>query len=123
MGVLPGKGRQDYFCTTTGGTVYGVGTEGSLTGFGAGKKHKEFGGGIVIDDPLAAVDALTVRCEKCNNWFSQVLYSRRNAAHTPIMLIMQLLYELNLVGYVQRNEAELWHIVSIPVLDAQGDVF
>ena len=39
VGVQPGKGRQDYFRTTAGGAVYGVGAEGALTGFGAGKKR------------------------------------------------------------------------------------
>ena len=93
VGVQSGKGRQDYFRTTAGGAVYGVGAEGALTGFGAGKKRPEFGGGILIDDPIQALDALTVRREKCNLWYSQALYSRRNAAHTPILLIMQRLHE------------------------------
>lgn len=122
VGVLPGKGRQDYFRTSAGGSVYGVGTEGSLTGFGAGKKRKGFGGGIVIDDPLVAMDALTVRREKCNVWYSQALYSRRNSTTTPILLIMQRLHEQDLVGYVMRREPQLWHVMRIPVRDGQGKV-
>ena len=59
VGVQSGKGRQDYFRTTVGGAVYGVGAEGALTGFGAGRKRPEFGGGIVIDDPIHGADALT----------------------------------------------------------------
>lgn len=120
VGVESGKGRQDFFRTSPGGAVYGVGTEGSLTGFGAGKKRPEFGGGIVIDDPLAAVDALTVRREKCNQWYSQALYSRRNAAHTPVLLIMQRLHEQDLVGYVLEREPELWQVLQIPARDEAG---
>ena len=120
VGVQSGKGRQDYFRTTAGGAVYGVGAEGALTGFGAGKKRPEFGGGILIDDPIQALDALTVRREKCNLWYSQALYSRRNAAHTPILLIMQRLHEKDLVGYVRATEGGQWHILSIPVVDDDG---
>ena len=117
VGVEAGKGRQDYFRTMQGGAVYGVGTEGSLTGFGAGKKRAEFGGGIVIDDPLVAMDALTIRREKCNLWYSQALYSRRNSAATPVMIIMQRLHEMDLVGYVQAVEGDLWEVLSLPVMD------
>ncbi len=117
VGVESGKGRQDYFRTAQGGAVYGVGTEGSLTGFGAGKKRAEFGGGIVIDDPLVAMDALTIRREKCNLWYSQALYSRRNSTHTPVLLIMQRLHEMDLVGYVREVEGDLWHVLSLPVMD------
>lgn len=122
VGVETGRGRQDYFRTACGGAVYGVGTEGSLTGFGAGRKRMEFGGGIVIDDPLVAMDALTIRREKCNLWYSQALYSRRNAAHTPVLLIMQRLHEMDLVGYVQEVEGDLWHVLSLPVMDEAGDM-
>ena len=97
-----------------------MGAEGALTGFGAGKKRPEFGGGILIDDPIQALDALTVRREKCNLWYSQALYSRRNAAHTPILLIMQRLHEKDLVGYVRATEGGQWHILSIPVVDDDG---
>lgn len=120
VGVEAGKGRQDYFRTTLGGAVYGVGAEGSLTGFGAGKKRKEFGGAIVIDDPLAAMDALTIRREKCNAWYSQALYSRRNSTATPVLLIMQRLHEMDLAGYVMAREPDLWRILSIPVRDSAG---
>lgn len=122
VGVESGKGRQDYFRTAQGGAVYGVGTEGSLTGFGAGKKRPEFGGGIVIDDPLVAMDALTVRRDKCNTWYSQALYSRRNSTRTPILLIMQRLHEQDLVGYVLQREPQLWHLMQIPVRDDNGRV-
>lgn len=123
VGVQPGKGRQDYFRTAAGGAVYGVGVGGTITGFGAGKKRPEFGGGIIIDDPLQAMDATSVtEREKCNRWYSQVLYSRRNSATTPIMLIMQRLHELDLVGYVQEQEGDLWHVHTVPVCDESGAI-
>lgn len=123
VGVLPGKGRQDQFSTPAGGSVYGVGVGGTITGFGAGKKRAEFGGGIIIDDPLQARDAYSeaVR-EGCNTWYSQVLYSRRNSDNTPVLLIMQRLHEADLVGYIMEREPDLWHIMQIPVRDEAGQV-
>lgn len=121
VGVLPGKGRQDYFATPAGGAVYGVGVGGTITGFGAGKKRREFGGGIVIDDPMQAKDAYSeaVR-ERCNTWYSQTLYSRRNADGTPVLLIMQRLHERDLVGYLLEREPELWEVLQIPARDGEG---
>lgn len=121
VGVLPGEGRQDQFSTPSGGSVYGVGVGGTITGFGAGKKRPEFGGGIVIDDPLQAKDAYSeaVR-ERCNIWYTQTLYSRRNSDTTPVLLIMQRLHEQDLVGYLLEREPELWQVLQIPVRDDAG---
>ena len=116
VGLEPKVGRQDYFQTPAGGSVYGVGVGGTITGFGAGKKRQGFGGGIVIDDPLLAQDAYSeAKREACNLWYTQTLYSRRNSDKTPVLLIMQRLHELDLVGYLQRNESDIWHVLQIPV--------
>jgi predicted phage terminase large subunit-like protein len=123
VGVFHGSGRQEYFTTPAGGSVYGVGMGGTLTGFGAGKKRQEFGGGIVVDDPMQAKDAFSLAIrERCNQWYSQVLYSRRTAAHTPVLIIMQRLHESDLVGYVRDNEPDLWHVLEIPVMDEGGEL-
>src|SRR5690554_5119744 len=42
---------KDHFKTRSGGHVYATGTEGSITGFGAGLMRDTFGGAIIIDDP------------------------------------------------------------------------
>lgn len=121
VGVLPGEGRQDQFSTPSGGSVYGVGVGGTITGFGAGRKRREFGGGIVIDDPLQAKDACSEAIrERCNTWYTQTLYSRRNSDATPVLLIMQRLHERDLVGYLLEREPELWQVVQIPVRDEAG---
>ncbi|MBQ7607972.1 MAG: phage terminase large subunit [Desulfovibrionaceae bacterium] len=123
VGVLPGKGRQDYFTTPKGGSVYAVGVGGTITGFGAGKKRPGFGGGIVIDDPLQAQDAYSqAKREGCNTWYTQTLYSRRNSDDTPVLLIMQRLHEQDLVGYLLEHEPEMWHVLQIPVRDDSGNV-
>ena len=122
VGVQPGKGRQDYFTTPAGGAVYGVGVGGTITGFGAGKKRQDFGGGIIIDDPLQAQDAYSVAMrERCNTWYTQTLYSRRNCDTTPVLLIMQRLHEADLVGYLLEHESALWHVIQIPVRNDAGE--
>ena len=123
VGVRPGKGRQDFFRTAHGGSVYAVGVGGTITGFGAGKKRRGFGGGIVIDDPLQAQDAYSAAVrESCNVWYTQTLYSRRNSDTTPVLLIMQRLHEQDLVGYLLEHEPELWTVLEIPVRDSAGNV-
>ncbi|MDL2268204.1 hypothetical protein LJC46_09535 [Desulfovibrio sp. OttesenSCG-928-G15] len=117
-GLHPGKKSQKYFETLRGGHVYGTGLEGSITGFGAGRKRAEFGGGIIIDDPLKPADARShARRSKANNWFSQTLLSRRNCDATPILAIMQRLHPEDLVGHVTATMPGEWELLSIPALE------
>lgn len=110
-------GRQDYFRNAQGGSVYGVGAGGSITGFGAGKKRKEFGGAIIIDDPLKADDARSEKeRENVRNWFTGVLSSRKNNDETPMLLIAQRLHPDDLVGHLKQTLADEWHFLEIPAV-------
>ena len=42
---------KDHWKTTEGGVMYAAGAGGTITGFGAGKHRKGFGGAIIIDGP------------------------------------------------------------------------
>lgn len=111
---------QDYFRTTAGGSVYAAPIGGVITGFGAGKPRKGFGGAIIFDDTLKAAD---VSSETMRNrvieYFNGTLKSRRNSIHnTPIIVIAQRLHPDDLIGWILQNEPEDWHVVSFP---AQGD--
>lgn len=110
---------QNFFKTTAGGAVYGVGLGGTITGFGAGKVRKGFGGAIIIDDPLKADDAKSrVRRENCISYYLNTLKSRRNNAHnTPFILIMQRLHVDDLAGWLLKNEPDDWHLISFPALN------
>lgn len=111
------KDLQKYFRTTAGGSVYATGMEGSVTGFGAGKTRKGFGGAIIIDDPLKASDAKSaVMLENCVRYYQGTLKSRRNAVRTPIIIIMQRLHVDDLAGWVLKNEPESWHHVMFPAV-------
>ena len=118
VGLKPGQGTQKHFDTIHGGCVYGSGTYGTITGFGAGCKRPGFGGGIIIDDPLKPIEAKseTMR-ESVNLWFTETLLSRRNHDITPILIIMQRLHTDDLVGHVLKTMPNEWDLLSIPALD------
>lgn len=112
------KEEQKFFKTTSGGALYAAGLGGTITGFGAGKVRRNFGGAIIIDDPLKAADAAsdTMR-EKCIAYYVNTLKSRRNSVHnTPFILVMQRLHPDDLVGWVLQNEPEDWHLISFPAV-------
>ena len=110
-----------HITTTQGGAFYTVGTGGTLTGFGAGKPRKEFGGAIIIDDPHKA-DEATSETMRTNvlDWFQNTLESRTNSPDTPIIIIMQRLHESDLAGWLLGGgNGEEWELLKIPVLDEQ----
>lgn len=123
--------------TNAGGGLYAVSSSGQVTGFGAGlvdrddeelgdevgqldkaiEASEDFGGAIVIDDPIKPDDALspTVR-EKVNRKFETTIRNRVNSRRTPIIIIMQRLNEEDLTGYLKNLEPEEWEILSIPCI-------
>lgn len=129
--------------TSAGGGLYAVSSAGQVTGFGAGIVDKDeeeelsaeveelasvddgnFGGAIVIDDPIKPDDARseTVR-EKVNQKFETTIRNRVNSRNTPIIIIMQRLDEEDLCGYLQKLEPEDWEVLSLPVIqhDENGE--
>ncbi|MDR4027641.1 MAG: hypothetical protein Q3X05_11505, partial [Bilophila sp.] len=116
--------RQNFVTTAAGGELYGVGMTGTLTGFGAGRKRREFGGAIVIDDPLSAEESRSAtRRAHVNEWYTQTLKSRRNHDGTPILLIMQRLHTEDLVGHVLATEPGLWRVLKLSAMDeATGEM-
>lgn len=128
--------------TKAGGGLYAVSSAGQVTGFGAGLVDKdeeeelgeevaaitseagEFGGAIVIDDPIKPDDARSelVR-EKVNQKFETTIRNRVNSRKTPIIIIMQRLDEDDLCGYLQKLEPDEWTVLSLPVIevDEKGD--
>jgi predicted phage terminase large subunit-like protein len=115
------KSAADHFTTTQGGQVYGVGMGGSITGFGAGCKRKEFGGAILIDDAQKADDARSEAVLKhCREWYTGVLSSRKNHTDTPVILIQQRLHPQDLAGHIMATEADQWHVIRIPGLQDDG---
>lgn len=119
--------------TTCSGGVYATSAAGQVTGFGAGNvdiEDKElskevgkidntvqFGGAIIIDDPIKPDDANseTIR-ERVNDRFDTTIRSRVNSRNTPIIIIMQRLHLDDLCGFLVDKEGNEWHVLSLSAL-------
>ncbi|HUN74392.1 MAG TPA: phage terminase large subunit [Steroidobacteraceae bacterium] len=112
-----------HFKTTKGGVVYAAGSEGSITGFGAGKMRTGFGGALVIDDPIPPDEARSEAArQNAIRHFEETLANRLNSPRTPIILIMQRLHEDDLSGWLLRGgSGERWEHLCLPALDANGE--
>lgn len=110
---------KDEFRTSEGGIVYATGAEGTITGYGAGKMRDEFGGAIIIDDAHKAGEGNsdTMR-QNVIDWFLQTMESRaNNKPHTPIIIIMQRLHEMDLSGWLlSGGNGEVWEHINIPAI-------
>jgi predicted phage terminase large subunit-like protein len=104
------------FDTTAGGSYYAVGREGSITGRG--------GDLILIDDPLKDADEARsdVIRKKLHEWYSSVLYTRRQP-DTVIILIQTRWHHDDLAGWLLREHSqENWDVLSLPAIaDADED--
>lgn len=113
---------KDEWRTTAGGIVYARGSGGTITGYGAGKDRKGFGGAIIIDDPHKADEATSnVIRQGVIDWFQNTIESRKNdPTNTPIIVIMQRLHENDLSGWLLNGgNGEHWDHVCLPALDEQ----
>lgn len=109
---------KDEFRTLQGGIVYATGSEGTITGYGAGKMRPGFGGAIIIDDPHKAGEATsdTMR-QNVLDWYSTTMESRRNSEDTPVIVIMQRLHEKDLAGWLlDGGTGETWEHLMFPAL-------
>jgi len=111
-------GRQDFFHTMEGGSIKGVGMGSGITGFGAGKLRQEYGGCIMIDDPLKAQDYKSAAMRLAAiSYINNTLKSRRNNQSTPLVLIMQRLHPNDPAGMLLKEERDKWTVIQIPALD------
>lgn len=96
---------------------------GTITGFGAGIKGKEFGGALIVDDPLKPADANseTLR-QTAIQYFTDTLKSRLNSPKTPIIIIMQRLHIEDLCGYLEKTEPENWVFLKYKALDEEKQI-
>ena len=100
-------------------------TGGAITGLDAGNPNIEgFSGALIIDDPL---DAGNARYEKAREevitFYDEKLATRRRTPTTPTILIMQRLHLDDLVGWIEKNEPNLWDICKVKALDDEGNSF
>lgn len=114
---------KDEWRTSAGGIVYATGSDGTITGYGAGKMRDYFGGCVIIDDPHKANESESkLRRKNVIDWFQSTIESRLNSPHTPIIVIMQRLHEDDLAGWLlSGGNGEVWDNLCIPVLNENDD--
>lgn len=133
------KAKKKWY-TTKGGGVYATAAAGQVTGFGAGQVDEEeeeeeeeedfsidddgvnFGGALIIDDPLKPEDADSdVKRVRVNSRYDSTISNRVNSRNTPIIIIMQRLHEEDLCGFLLgRSGAEEWTVLSLSSIKKDG---
>ncbi len=90
------------------GGMYSTTVGGAITGF--------HGNGIIIDDPMKAIEANS----KASRDFVEEYYQssilsrlRKSDKNAFIIVIMQRLHENDLVGYLLENESEEWEHINL----------
>lgn len=116
---------RDEFRTTQGGIVYATGSEGTITGYGAGKMREGFGGAVIIDDPIKPGEATSALLrQSVIVWYQNTIQSRLNKPDTPIIVIMQRLHEEDLSGWLLNGgSGETWEHLNIPARQDDGQSF
>jgi len=138
--IKKGSSSKKKWYTTAGGGVYATSAAGQVTGFGAGQVDRDtndqeltseldsflidagfnvnFGGALIIDDPIKPEDADSeTRRERVNNRYDSTIKNRVNSRKTPIIIIMQRLHEHDLCGYLLENEPGEWEVLSLPCIE------
>lgn len=113
---------RDEWRTKQGGVVYATGSDGTITGYGAGKLRKGFGGAIIIDDPHKAAEAESAtQRQNVIEFYKSTVESRCNSADTPIIVIMQRLHHNDLAGWLlDGGSGDKWELLKIPAIDDNG---
>jgi predicted phage terminase large subunit-like protein len=114
---------KDEWRTTDGGIVYATGSDGTITGYGAGKMRDAFGGAIIFDDPHKAAESESdIRRENVIDFYQSTVESRCNSPHTPIIIIMQRLHHNDLCGFLLGGgTGEKWHHLKIPAINENDE--
>src|SRR4030095_16173972 len=107
------KNTQTEVVTTLNGFRLAISVDGALTGRG--------GDIIVIDDPIAALAALSQKSlEHVANWCFNTALSRLDDKQSgAIVLVMQRLHEDDLAGVLLRSSDE-WTVLSLPAIAEKG---
>lgn len=120
--LSPDRQAKGLWRTVDGGGLKAGAAGGAVTGFGAGVTDDEFGGAIIIDDPLKPDDAESeTERTKVNRRLNGTIKSRLNAKKAPIICIMQRIHDDDVSGFVLNGgTGEPWEHLSIPVMDKKG---
>jgi predicted phage terminase large subunit-like protein len=114
MRISAMKNTQTEVVTTLNGFRLAMSVDGALTGRG--------GDIIIIDDPIAALAALSQKSrDHVVDWYFNTLLSRLDDKQSgAIVLVMQRLHEDDLAGVLLRGSDE-WTVVSLPAIAEQDE--
>jgi predicted phage terminase large subunit-like protein len=115
MRISAMKNTQAEVVTTLNGFRLAISVDGALTGRG--------GDIIIIDDPIAALAALSSQKsrEHVRDWYFNTLLSRLDDKQNgAIVLVMQRLHEDDLAGVLLRGSNE-WTVLSLPAIAEQDE--
>src|SRR5215217_5187629 len=114
MRISAMRNTQTEVVTTRNGFRLAISVDGALTGRG--------GHIIIIDDPIAALAALSQKSrEHVVNWYFNTLLSRLDDKQNgAIVLVMQRLHEDDLAGVLLRGSDE-WTVLSLPAVAHQDE--
>lgn len=117
--------------TSEGGVFYATSAGGSVTGFGAGKVDEKkpdgsfnFGGAIIIDDPLKPDDAKSnVKRKSVNDRWDETIKSRTNNDSTPVIVVMQRLHDDDFCGMLLGDDSGEynWYVLNLPAILDEGE--
>jgi predicted phage terminase large subunit-like protein len=109
MRISAMKNTQSEVVTTLNGFRLAISVDGTLTGRG--------GDIIIIDDPIAAMAALSQKSrEHVRDWYFNTLLSRLDDKQNgAIVLVMQRQHEDDLAGVLLRGSDE-WTVVNLPAI-------
>jgi predicted phage terminase large subunit-like protein len=122
---LSGDSRaSDNFDFNTGGSIVGVGAEGTITGRGAGIPDVDrYGGAIIIDDIHKPSEVTSEKSRRrIKDWWFETLSSRPNNPKTPVISIGQALHEDDLIeNLINGMDVDEWNPLVIPALDSMNN--
>ncbi len=115
---------RNWWRTEQGGAFYATGTDGTITGFGAGKVGTErFAGAVILDDLHKAKEAKRSAAARQNakDFFQTTIESRLNSKNTPIVIIGQRLHEDDIPGWLLNGgNGEEWELINLPAIQSDG---
>jgi predicted phage terminase large subunit-like protein len=114
MRISATKNTQTEVATTLNGFRLAISVDGTLTGRG--------GDIIIIDDPIAALAALSQKSrEHVVDWYFNSLLSRLDDKQNgTIVLVMQRLHEDDLAGVLLRSSDD-WTVLNLPAIAQQDE--
>jgi predicted phage terminase large subunit-like protein len=114
MRISAMKNTQTEVVTTLNGSRLAISVDGTLTGRG--------GDIIIIDDPIAALAALSQKSRQhVVDWYFNTLLSRLDDPQNgAIVLVMQRLHADDLAGVLLRSFDE-WTVLSLPAVAEQDE--